>query len=223
MLILLIIIFILLLFIYHKCYQLLSSKKDSIEIKTPKSVDTITVKRNENPIKAPERFSIKTFFASSKAEKIIYEYLQTSLSDYYKVIPHVSLIDLFSYSKPDGEDDTYNIYKLLGYHVDFVIFDELYHPVMGIELNGGSHKTDPKIIWTDRRKKELFTYFHIPLISLDLSTSYKDNELAPLLRSQITESIRIIYCWRCHTPIAYPFAECPKCYKKVPVRALFET
>lgn len=177
---------------------------------------------NQNPIKAPDRFSIKTFFESSKAEKIIYEHLQKSLSHNYIVIPHVSLTDLFSYSKPNGENDPYNIYKFLGYHIDFVIFDKLYHPVMAIELNGIRHKTDQRTIWTDQRKKELFYHFHIPLISLDLSIRYQDHELAPLLMRQIQEEDRIVYCWSCHVPITYPFTECPKCHKsKIPVPALF--
>lgn len=199
--------------------QLFISKKSSRKIMEK---DNIPIQTNENPIKAPERFSTKTFFESSKAEKIIYEYLKKSLSNYYIVIPHVSLTDLFSYSKPDGERDSYNIYKFLGYHIDFVIFDKLYHPAMAIELNGSRHKTDPKTIWTDQRKKELFHHFHIPLISLDLSVSYRDHELAPLLMRQIKEEERIVYCWNCHVPIIYPFTECPKCHKsKIPVPALF--
>ena len=198
-------------FIFRK--KLLKSFLSKKSLQQTQTKESIPIYRNENPIKAPENFSTKTFFESSKAERIIYEYLQKSLSPFYTVIPHVSLTDIFSYSKSENESSSYNIYKFLGYHVDFAVFDKLYYPVMAIELNGGSHRTDRKVIWTDQRKKELFGYFHIPLISLDLSKSYKDGELTQLLRNQIKEDSRIVYCWNCHVPITHPFTECPKCHK----------
>ncbi len=224
--ILLIVIFILLLivcFFCYQCYQLLSAmqKTKVIEKSQIQSVPSTAEQGNENPIKAPERFSIKTFFEFSKAESIIYNYLKTSLSKLYTVIPHVSLTDIFSYCKPDGETDPYNMYKLLGYHVDFVIFDELYYPIMAIELNGASHKTNAKTIWTDQKKKEFFEYFHVPLVVLDLSQSYTDSELVRLFIEQMNQAPRIVYCWKCRKPILHPFTECPQCHKiGIPVPAL---
>ena len=115
----------------------------------------------------------------------------------------MSLTDIFSYCKPDGETDPYNMYKLLGYHVDFVIFDELYYPIMAIELNGASHKTNAKTIWTDQKKKEFFEYFHVPLVVLDLSQSYTDSELVRLFIEQMNQAPRIAYCWKCRKPILH--------------------
>lgn len=224
--ILLIAIFILLLvvcFYCYQCYQLLAAmqKKKIVGKPQAQAIPPAAEQGNENPIKAPERFSIKTFFEFSKAEAVVYNYLKASLSKLYTVIPHVSLTDIFSYCKPDGETDPYNMYKLLGYHVDFAVFDELYYPVMAIELNGASHKTNSKTIWTDQKKKDFFEYFHIPLVVLDLSQSYRDDELVQLLMEQMNQAPRIVYCWKCRKPIVHPFTECPQCHKTgIPVPAL---
>lgn len=69
--ILLIVIFILLLivcFFCYQCYQLLSAmqKTKVIEKSQIQSVPSTAEQGNENPIKAPERFSIKTFLNSAK-------------------------------------------------------------------------------------------------------------------------------------------------------------
>ena len=197
--ILLIAIFILLLvvcFFCYQCYQLLSAMQKTKIVEKPQTqiISPTAEQGNENPIKAPERFS---------------------------VIPHVSLTDIFSYCKPDRETDTYNMYKLLGYHVDFAVFDELYYPIMAIELNGASHKTNSKTIWTDQKKKDFFEYFYIPLVVLDLSQSYRDDELVQLLIEQMNQAPRIVYCWKCHKPIVHPFTECPQCHKTgIPVPTL---
>lgn len=231
--ILIVILLLLIFYICYKCHKIILFKKetkstilpsDSISIPQTTDINTVPtpIPQNENPIKAPELFTLKTFFESSRAERLIYEYLQKELSSYYIVIPHVSLTDIFAYPQETDENNQYNIYKLLGYHVDFAIYDKLYHPVMAIESNGGSHKTNTRTMWTDQRKKELFDHFKIPLITLDLSKSYKDNDLIQLLKNEIKEDSRIVYCWHCHVPITYPFAECPKCNRnKIPVKPLF--
>lgn len=227
------IIFLLLPLCYigYKCHIILSFKKESESphlpsdsISMPQITDTAPapIKRNENPIKTPQLFTLKTFFEASRAEKIIYEYLQKELSSYYTIIPHVSLTDIFTYPQETDENRQYNIYKLLGYHVDFVVYDKLYHPVMAIELNGSNHKTNSRTIWTDQRKKELFEYFKIPFISLDLSRHYQDAELIELLKNKISESPRIIYCWTCHLPIELPITSCSMCQRtNIPVPPLF--
>lgn len=213
---------------YRKLYELLSTLQpqdkaqvDIVNIDQADSSDmqAIPINRNdtqvknENPLNDPENFNLITFFERSKAERIIYEYLLESLSPHYIVIPHVSLVDIFSYSKPADDEEKYNIYKMLGYHVDFAIFDKLFHPVMAIEINGGHHLTNPKTIRSDYLKKELFIHFDVPLLSLDLSSSHPDHELGQLLRDTIEATPRIAYCWKCHLPIMSPFSECPVCHK----------
>lgn len=209
----LIILCIILKHYYKEIFRKKRKKLDVTELNTVIPAKSTSNRKNENPLKAPDKFMIKTFFQTSKAEKIVYEYLLKNLSPHYTIIPHVSLTDLFSSSHNDNEIHEYNIYKLLGYHVDFAIFDKLYHPIMAIELNGSSHWTNPKIIWSDQRKKELFEYFNIPFITVDLSKSYKDEDLKQLVQSKIEEKPHILYCWSCHVPITHPFAECSVCHK----------
>ena len=220
-----------------KCYKLISKFKTDTqptasipaENNIQQEIDTL-IKSKENPLKYPDKFSLQTFFASSKAEKIIYEYFRASLADCYTIIPHTSLTDIFHFNETDDEKSNYSIYKFLGYHVDFTIFDQLYHPIMSIEVNGKDHKENSYVMWKDTQKKTLFNNFKIPLISLDLSNQHPDEDLPRLLREEISKSKHITYCWKCNTPINchienkdYIIPECPNCKKRnIPVKMLFK-
>ncbi len=150
---------------------------------------------SDNPICYPDKFEIDTFFSNSEAEQKTYEILNEIVNtEYYTIIPHVSLSDLFHYKKENVES-MLNIYKLLGYHVDFAFFDKKFHPVLAIEINGSKHYKNSKTIWTDNQKQAFFAYHHIPLISADWSkpiSNEKDYWIDKLDHVSLP-----VYCWKC--------------------------
>lgn len=202
--------------------------------------DYIDATENYNPIEYPEKFIPVPFMSYSdkagsakdkiyelSAEQKIYKALLSILDDkYYALIPHVHLRDIFSYQ--NNADDT-NIYKFLAYHVDFVIFDTKYYPVLAIEVHGTKHKTDKKMQWTDTQKEKLFSYHHIPLVVSDWSVSRDDETIVQDMKNEILKSSRAIHCWNCHTIqiIEHNYSErvikCPKCERTVPVLSLFKS
>ena len=194
---------------------------------------TANIKENEplikkmagdNPLKYPELFSRKTFFSSSSFENTVYNYLLNSITDDYVIIPHTSLVDLFSY---DNDTTEYNIYKFLGYHVDFTIFDSIYYPVLSIEVNGILHQYNYQRE-IDNKKKKLFDYFKIPLITIDIPEECSNEEAIVILNQKLSDILPIVYCWRCKTPIEYSknssekMITCPTCGKtNIPIKPLF--
>ncbi len=148
--------------------------------------------KSDNPICYPNKFTTKTFFSGSHAEYVIFQILSEIINtEYFKILPHVSLCDMFQYNIPEQT----NIYKFLGYHADFVIFDKAYYPVLAIEINGSKHYEDKKSMWTDTQKKAFFEYHKIPFI--ESNWSKKIDNAKEYIINELQEITLPVYCWEC--------------------------
>lgn len=148
--------------------------------------------KSDNPICYPDKFETAAFFSNSSAEYAIYKILTEIINtDFFTIIPHVSLCDLFRYKI----DEQVNFYKFLGYHVDFAIFDKAYYPVLVIEINGSKHYENAKTIWTDAQKKSFFKYHNIPFISSNWSKKIVNER--EYIQNELRDVSIPVYCWEC--------------------------
>lgn len=108
----------------------------------------------------------KAFF--SRAEREFYETLCQALPMEYLIFPNVRLQDLFTISATGKERQ--GVYaRFQDKHVDFLILDSQYRPLIGIELDGPSHD-NAKQQYRDAVKDTLFTSAGLPLLR------YRNNE-----------------------------------------------
>lgn len=150
--------------------------------------------KSDNPICYPEKFERTALFSNSRAELITYNILLEIINtNYYTILPHVSLSDLFHYKINENTSDS--IYKFLAYHVDFAIFDKAFYPVLVLEINGSTHYENARTIWTDTQKKAFFEYHKIPIISSDWSNKIDDEK--DYILNELRDIEIPVYCWKC--------------------------
>lgn len=87
------------------------------------------------------------------------------------VFPQVGLRTIIE--TPNISKTSQELYK----YIDFVIFDNLFFPILTIELNGNYHCTDPFMIARDLSNEQILNECNIPQITLWTEDNINKEEL----------------------------------------------
>lgn len=107
-----------------------------------------------------------------KREKRFFLELQSQLPNGYYVFPKMRIADILDAT--EGYGHRYRINKILPKHVDFVICDSEFRPIVAIELNGTSHQRQDRIE-RDKLVKEIFAVAGMPLEVVNVGTDFSQS------------------------------------------------
>jgi hypothetical protein len=118
----------------------------------------------------------------SPAELNFYRVLGTATGDWAVVCPKVSLGDLFYAQTGSYATNVAYRNKIDRKHVDFLLCDSRsMHPLLGVELDDGSHQRAYRQE-RDRFVEEVFEAAGLPLLRIEVQTSYNVQALSAALR-----------------------------------------
>ena len=105
-----------------------------------------------------------------KREAAFFYELKKQLSEGYNIFPKMRIAD-FLETTATGRDYYKQRNKILPKHVDFLICDQYFKPLLAIEVNGSSHRQE-KVQVNDALKKEIFEAAEIPLKTVTVGTDF---------------------------------------------------
>jgi len=95
--------------------------------------------------------------------------LRRQLPAGYHIFPNMRIADIMD--PVDGEGFYKRLYAILPKHVDFLICDSYFKPIVAIEVNGSSHYR-PDRIERDKLVKQAFSDANLPLEVVNVGTSF---------------------------------------------------
>ncbi len=107
-----------------------------------------------------------------KREMAFFFELQKQLPSGYYVFPKMRIADILDAT--EGYGHRYRINKILPKHVDFVICNSEFKPIVAIELNGTSHQRHDRIE-RDALVKEIFAVAGMPLEVVNVGTDFSQS------------------------------------------------
>ena len=114
----------------------------------------------------------KRFSVMNKSEQAFFFELRKQLPAEYYIFPNMRLADILD--AVDGEGFYSRNNKLMPRHIDFLICDSYFKPMVAIEVNGSSHnRPDRKEI--DEQKREIFKEAGLPLEFVEVGTSFEQS------------------------------------------------
>lgn len=104
----------------------------------------------------------------SKEEAFFLEFQRQLPSGFY-IFPKMRIADIIETISGSGYYRLRN--KILPKHIDFLITNVRFQPILAIELNGASHlRKDREEI--DNQKKEIFDSINLPLEFIEVGTNF---------------------------------------------------
>jgi topoisomerase DNA-binding C4 zinc finger domain protein len=129
-------------------------------------------------------YDLKLNFWDSKSEEIIFNKINSLLSDKYILIPHLGLRELFK--AKEKYDNADNFKYLCLFHFDVVIFSKYYMiPLLVIEFDGKNHEDERQIL-NDIFKDTLLENSNIPILRIN-NTNICDLELHNMIEEKFSE------------------------------------
>ena len=108
------------------------------------------------------------------SESALFFELQKQLPSSYHIFPNMRLADIVESVNGHGFYKRRN--KILPRHIDFVICDSFFKPMMAIELNGSSHNRLDRME-IDEEKKNILEEAQIPLITVKAGDNFTESVL----------------------------------------------
>jgi hypothetical protein len=97
--------------------------------------------------------------------------LQRQLPSDYFIFPKMRIADIIDAT--DGYGLRYRKNIILPKHVDFLICNSYFNPILAIELNGGSHNR-PDRIERDNLVNDIFQVAGLPLETVNVGADFKE-------------------------------------------------
>ena len=115
---------------------------------------------------------IKKPSVMSRSESAFFFELQKQLPSDFHIFPKMRIADVLDI--PNGHDYYRMRNKALPKHIDFLISDKYFKPIVAIEINGSSHNSF-KQQQADRIKNEMFKDSGLPLETVNVGTNFADS------------------------------------------------
>ena len=106
----------------------------------------------------------------TRSEAAFFDEMIRQLPNGYHVFPKMRVADILE-TTARGKDYYRQRNKILPKHIDFVVCNKYFKPVMAIEVNGNSHRY-AKTKESDSLKKEIFEIVGIPLKMVPVGSSF---------------------------------------------------
>ena len=107
----------------------------------------------------------------TKTELALFYEIRRQLPPHYYVFPNMRMADILTTTKDEGYKR--RVYKMLPKHIDFVVANQYFKPVLAIELNGASHN-NYKQKQSDAVKNEIFSNAGLPLETIRVGEQYSE-------------------------------------------------
>jgi hypothetical protein len=105
----------------------------------------------------------------NKCELAFFYELRKQLPDSYHICTNMRIADMMDATAGVGFYKRRN--AILPKHVDFLICDAYFRPVVAIEVNGYSHRR-PDRVERDKQVKTIFSHAELPLVFVDVGTNF---------------------------------------------------
>jgi len=105
----------------------------------------------------------------TRSEAAFFDELKRQTPEGYHVFPKMRIADILN--TPHGSGYYKRVYKIIPKHVDFVVCDQYFKPLVAVEVNGSSHRR-AKTQESDALKKEIFEVAGMPLIAVPVGSSF---------------------------------------------------
>lgn len=106
----------------------------------------------------------------TRSEAAFFGELIRQLPDGYHVFPKMRVADVLE-TTARGRDYYRQRNKILPKHIDFMVCNQYFKPVVAIEVNGSSHRR-ARVQESDDLKKEIFEMVGIPLKTVPVGSSF---------------------------------------------------
>lgn len=107
-----------------------------------------------------------------KREEAFFHELWKQLPEGFYVFPKMRIADIIETT--DGKGYYFRRNEILPKHIDFLICDSYFHPVLAIELNGLSHRLENRKS-SDIKKREIFKSVGLPLEFIEVGTDFSSD------------------------------------------------
>jgi len=108
----------------------------------------------------------------NRSEQAFFYELQKQLPNGYHIFPNMRIADFID--AVDGPGFYYRRNRILPKHIDFLVCDHYFRPVVAIEVNGSSHRR-PDRIDRDEQVKQIFEDAKLPLEFVNVGTNFAEN------------------------------------------------
>jgi hypothetical protein len=105
----------------------------------------------------------------NKSEQAYFYELKKQLPEGYHIFPNMRIADMIN--AVDGKGFYNRRNKILPKHIDFLVCDRYFKPVVAIEVNGSSHRRADRIERDDQVKR-IFAEAKLPLEWVDVGTNF---------------------------------------------------
>ncbi len=119
-------------------------------------------------------------FVMNQGEAAFFHELRKQLPIEYHIFPKMRIADILE-TTAHGRDYYIQRNKILPKHVDFLICDAHLHPVMALELNGGSHDRAERAA-SDTFKVAAFTAAALPLEVVKVGQHFEEQIKSLLMK-----------------------------------------
>ncbi len=111
----------------------------------------------------------KRLSVMDKKEAALFFELKKQFSDKYYIFPKMRIADVVDTNHGQGFYNRRN--KVLPRHLDFVICNLSFVPMLVIELNGGYHNR-PDVAERDKQKKQILEEAKLPLFTINVGDDF---------------------------------------------------
>ncbi|MFZ1987556.1 MAG: DUF2726 domain-containing protein [Minisyncoccia bacterium] len=105
----------------------------------------------------------------NKSESAFFYELRKQLSSEYHIFPNMRIADIID--AVDGKGFYRRRNKILPKHIDFLICDRYFKPIVAVEVNGSSHHRADRIE-RDELVKEIFAEAKLPLEFVNVGVNF---------------------------------------------------
>ena len=105
----------------------------------------------------------------NKSEMAFFFELQKQLPEGYHIFPNMRIADIID--AVDGKGFYARNKKIMPKHIDFLVCNRYFNPIVAIEVNGSSHLRQDRIE-SDQLKREIFKDAQLPLEFVDVGTDF---------------------------------------------------
>ena len=131
----------------------------------------------QNPIfhiwRSPIGYKKRTCLLNNSESALFFE-LQKQLPPEYHIFPNMRLADIVDPINYRGHYEyRQKARKIMPKHIDFIICDSTFKPIVAIELNGNSHNRLDRMEM-DEEKKKILEEAQIPLIIIKVGDNFTE-------------------------------------------------
>ena len=113
------------------------------------------------------------------SEKAFFFELQKQLPKGYYIFPNMRIADFID--AVDGKGFYNRRNKILPKHIDFLICNSPFEPMVALEVNGSSHNR-PDRVERDELVRQIFVEANLPLEFVDVGTSFEQSVMRVMAR-----------------------------------------